>query len=163
MSPTCKSWNLIVMRGLKQTSFANIIFLSIAKAKTCWRIIITCCPKNWMQKNKDKWPLNHLLWKRHAHSLMKQYILCLGVLCTSMTVADSNSHKKLGNNTESFGTITNNTTTHTQTKNNIWSFRTRINNIQRKKTGSNINIGRAYTTGVDESEEQSLKVLYLYY
>jgi hypothetical protein len=38
---------------------------------------------------------------------------------TFAVVADSNSHKKLGNNTESFGTITNNTTTHTKTKNNI--------------------------------------------
>jgi hypothetical protein len=101
------------------------------------------------------------LWTPHFFIKFASFLfVCiLSLIC----VADSNSHKKLGNNTESFGTRTNNTTTHTKTKNNISSFRTRINNIQRKKTGSNINIGRAYTTGVDESEEQSLKVLYLYY
>jgi hypothetical protein len=50
----CKSWDLIVMGGLEQTLPANAIFLSIAEAKTCWRAILTCCLKNWMQKNKDK-------------------------------------------------------------------------------------------------------------
>ncbi len=41
--------------------------------------------------------------------------------------------------------------------------KTRNNNIQRKKTRSNIDIGRANTTGVDENEGQSRKVLYLYW
>jgi hypothetical protein len=81
MSPACKSWDLIVMGCLEQTSHANAIFISITKVKACWRIIITCCLKNWMQKDKDKWPPNHLLWKRWAHSLMKQSISCLGAPC----------------------------------------------------------------------------------
>ncbi len=36
-----------------------------------------------MQKDKNKWPLNHLSWKKRTHSLMKQSISCLGALCTS--------------------------------------------------------------------------------
>jgi hypothetical protein len=54
------------------------------------------------------------------------------------------------------------TATHTKTRNNTRSFETRTNNTQRKKAESSIDIGRANTTGVDESEGQSLKVLYLY-
>jgi hypothetical protein len=42
------------VRGLKQTSFANTIFLSIAKAETGWRPILTTFLENWMQKDKDK-------------------------------------------------------------------------------------------------------------
>jgi len=63
MSPACKWCDLIVMGGLEQASFANVIFLSIAKAKACWKAILRCCLKNWMQKNKDKWPFDHLLEK----------------------------------------------------------------------------------------------------
>jgi hypothetical protein len=86
MLPTCKLWNLIVMGGLEQTSPTNAIFFSIINVKMCWRIISTQCLKNWMQKDKDKWPLDCLSWKRWPHSLMKRFILCLGVLCTSMTI-----------------------------------------------------------------------------
>jgi hypothetical protein len=39
-----------------------------------------------MQKDKNKWPLNHLLWKRQAHSLMKWSISCLNASCTSMVI-----------------------------------------------------------------------------
>ncbi len=77
---------LIVMGGLEQASHANIIFLSIAKVKAHWRAILTCWLKNWMQKDKDKWPPNHLLWKRRAHLLMKRSISCLSALCTSMAI-----------------------------------------------------------------------------
>ncbi len=43
----CKSWNLIViMRGLKQASPTNTIFLSITEAKACWKAILTCYMKN---------------------------------------------------------------------------------------------------------------------
>jgi hypothetical protein len=34
------------MGGLEQTSPANAIFLSIAKAKAHWKAILTCCLKN---------------------------------------------------------------------------------------------------------------------
>jgi len=86
MSPACKSWDLIVMGGLEYTSFVNAILRSIVEAKACWRAILTCYMKNWMQKYKDKWPLDHLLWKRHAHSLMKWSISFLNALCTSMAI-----------------------------------------------------------------------------
>jgi len=86
MSPTFKSWNLIVIRGLKQASPANAIFLSIAKAKAHWKAMLARYLKNWMQKNKDEWPPNHLSWKRRAHSLMKWCISHLGAPCTSMAI-----------------------------------------------------------------------------
>ncbi len=86
MSHACKSWNLIVMGGLEQASPANIIFLSIVEAKACWRAIVTCYLKNWMQKDKDKWPPNRLSWKRQTHSLMKWFISHMGEQCTSMAV-----------------------------------------------------------------------------
>ncbi len=62
------------------------------------------------------------------------------------TIVDDNSHK-IGNSTR--------------------SSKTKSNNTQREKarsrnTGSSIDTGRANTTGVDESEGQSPKVLYLY-
>jgi len=81
-----KSWDLIIMGGLKQTSFANIIFLFIIEAKTRWKAILTHCLKNWMQKDKDKWPFNYLSWKRQTHSLMKRSISSPGALCTSMAI-----------------------------------------------------------------------------
>ncbi len=83
---TCKLWDLIIVGGLEQASFANAIFLSIAKAKAHWRTILTCCLKNWMQKDKDKWPLDCLWWKRRTHFLMKQSISQLGAPCTSMAI-----------------------------------------------------------------------------
>ncbi len=78
--------NLLIMGGLEQASPANVIFLFMVKAKTHWRAILTHCLKNWMQKNKDKRPIDCLLWKRQAHSLMKRFISCLSVLCTSMAI-----------------------------------------------------------------------------
>ncbi len=86
MSFACKLWDLIIIGGLKQTSHANTIFFSIIKVKAHWRVILTRYLKNWMQKNKDKWSLNHLSWKRWTHSLMKQSISHLGVLCISMAI-----------------------------------------------------------------------------
>jgi len=86
MSPTCKLWDLIVMGDLEQTSHVNTIFLSIAKVKAHWRVILTRCLKNWMKKDKDKWPFDHLSWKRWTHSLIKQSISRLGALCTSMAI-----------------------------------------------------------------------------
>jgi hypothetical protein len=86
MSLACKSWDLIVIGGLEQASLTHAIFLSIAKAKAHWRAILTCYLKSWMQKNKDKWSLNCLLWKRRTHSLMKWSISCPGVPCTSMVI-----------------------------------------------------------------------------
>jgi hypothetical protein len=83
---TCKSWYLIVMRALEQTSPTNTIFLSIAEAKARWRAILTRYLQNWMQKYKDKWPPNHLIWKRWTHSLMKWFISCSGALCISMAI-----------------------------------------------------------------------------
>jgi hypothetical protein len=73
------------------------------------------------------------------------------------------THTKTGNNTGSYGTRTNNTTTHT--KLGIAFEASKLESItlkERKKDGSSIDIRRANTTGVNESEEQSLKVLYLY-
>jgi hypothetical protein len=68
------------------------------------------------------------------------------------------THTKTRNNTGSLLR----TATHTKTVNNTGNFGTRTNNTQRKKAGSSIDIGRANTTGVDESEGQSLEVFYLY-
>ncbi len=62
----------------------NLLFYS--KVKANWKTILTCYLKNWMQKDKDKWPPNHLLWKRQAHSLMKWSISFLGVPYTSMAI-----------------------------------------------------------------------------
>jgi hypothetical protein len=42
--------------------------------------------KNWMQEDKNKWPLNHLSWKRWAHYIMKQSISHLTVTCISMAI-----------------------------------------------------------------------------
>jgi hypothetical protein len=53
MSPASKSWDLTIIGGLKQASSPNTIFLSIIKAKACWKPILTCCLKNWMQKGRD--------------------------------------------------------------------------------------------------------------
>jgi hypothetical protein len=39
-----------------------------------------------MQKDKDKWSPNHLLWKKWTHSLIKQSISHSGVSCTSMAI-----------------------------------------------------------------------------
>ncbi len=39
-----------------------------------------------MQKDKDKWPHDRLLWKRRACSLMKWSTSHLGVSCTSMAI-----------------------------------------------------------------------------
>ncbi len=39
-----------------------------------------------MQKDKNKWPPNHLSWERWAHSLMKRTISRLGAPCTSMAI-----------------------------------------------------------------------------
>ncbi len=86
MSLTCKSWNLIIIRHLEQSSLVNAIFLSIIKAKTCWKAILTRCLRNWMQKDKDKWRFNYLSWKRWAHSLMKWSISWPDVPCTSMAI-----------------------------------------------------------------------------
>jgi hypothetical protein len=86
MLPTCKSWNLIIMGGLEQALLDNVIFLSIVKAKTCWRTILTHCLKTWMQKDKEKWPFDCLSWKRRAHSLMKRSISCPGAPCISMAI-----------------------------------------------------------------------------
>jgi hypothetical protein len=84
MSPTCKLWDLIVVEGLKQASHVNTIFLSIGETKACWRAILTCYLKNWMQKDKDKWSFDRLLWQIQTHSLMKWSISCLSASCTSM-------------------------------------------------------------------------------
>jgi hypothetical protein len=72
--------------GLKHASFANRIFLFIIKVKTCWKVILTCCLKIWMQKDKDKWPFDSLSCKRWAHSLKKRSISRLGAPCTSMVI-----------------------------------------------------------------------------
>jgi hypothetical protein len=40
----------------------------------------------WMQKDKDKWPPNNILWKKKAHSLMKWSISPLRVSCTSKAI-----------------------------------------------------------------------------
>jgi len=37
-------------------------------------------------KKKDKWPFDYLLWKRWAHSLMKQSISCWSVSCTFIAI-----------------------------------------------------------------------------
>jgi hypothetical protein len=68
MSHACKLWGLIVIGGLEQTSLANAIFFSITKVKAQWRVIITHCLKNWVQKDKDKWSLDHLSWKKYKHA-----------------------------------------------------------------------------------------------
>jgi len=86
MSLACKLWDLIKMGGLKQTSPANAIFLSIIKVKACWRTILTHYLKNWMQKDKDKWPLDCLSWKKWTQSLMKWSISRTHVPCTSMAI-----------------------------------------------------------------------------
>jgi hypothetical protein len=86
MSPACKLWDLIVMGGLEQTSSAKANFFFIIEVKAHWKSILTHCLKNWMQKDKDKWPFDYLLWKIRAHSLMKQSILHPGVWCTSMAI-----------------------------------------------------------------------------
>jgi hypothetical protein len=86
MSHACKSWDLIIMGGLEQTSLVNTIFLFMAEVKARWKAILTWCLKIWMQKDKNKWSFNHLSKKRLAHSLMKWSISCLGVLCTSMGI-----------------------------------------------------------------------------
>jgi hypothetical protein len=44
------------MGGLEQASPTNAIFLSIIEAKAHWKVILTRYLKNWMQKDKDKWP-----------------------------------------------------------------------------------------------------------
>ncbi len=41
MSHACKSWDLIVMGGLKQTSPTNVIFFFITEAKARWKTILT--------------------------------------------------------------------------------------------------------------------------
>jgi hypothetical protein len=86
MLPTCKSWDLKLIGGLEQTSFAKVILLCIAEAKACWRAILTCYLKNWMQKDKDKWPFNRLSWKKQAHPLMKWSISRPSVPWTSMAI-----------------------------------------------------------------------------
>jgi hypothetical protein len=53
---------------------------------THWKAILTCSLKNWMQKDKDKWPFDQLSWKRWAPLLMKRSISHPGVLCTSMAI-----------------------------------------------------------------------------
>jgi hypothetical protein len=84
-SPTWKSWDLIVMGGLKHAP-TNVIFFFIAEAKACWKAILTHYLKNWMQKDKYKWLPNHLSWKRQAHFLMKQSISHSGAPFTSMAI-----------------------------------------------------------------------------
>jgi hypothetical protein len=74
MSPTFKSWDLIVIRGLEQASHANAIFLSIAKAKAHWKAMLTCYLKNWMQKNKDELPPNHLPIMKKTSTLPNEMI-----------------------------------------------------------------------------------------
>jgi hypothetical protein len=74
------------MGGLEQASLANAIFLSIAKAKACWRTILRCCLKIWMQKDKDKWLPNYLSWKTQTHFFMKWSISHPSVQCTSMAI-----------------------------------------------------------------------------
>jgi len=74
------------MGGLEQPSFANAIFLSIAKAKACWRTILRCYLKIWMQKDKDKWLPNCLSWKTQAHFFMKWSISHPNVQCTFMAI-----------------------------------------------------------------------------
>jgi hypothetical protein len=88
MAPTCKLWDLRVIGGVEQASLCqcNAIFLSRVETKTCWRAILTCCFKNQMQKDKDKWTLDHLSWKRQTHSLMKWSISHPSALCTSMAI-----------------------------------------------------------------------------
>jgi hypothetical protein len=58
----------------------------MAQAKACWKAILTCCPRNWVQKDRDKWFFEHLSWKRWALSLMKQSISRPNVSCTSMAI-----------------------------------------------------------------------------
>jgi len=86
MLHTCKLWNLIVIGGLDQTSFANVIFHFIAEAKAHQRTILTCYFKKWIQKDKDKWSPNCLSWKRRAHSLMTQSISHPSASCISMAI-----------------------------------------------------------------------------
>ncbi len=84
---TCMElWDLKIIGGLKQTSYAKAIFFSIAKAKTCWKVILICSMKNRMQKDKNKWPPDRLSWKRRTHSLMKQSISHPGAPCTSIAI-----------------------------------------------------------------------------
>jgi hypothetical protein len=42
------------MGGLEQASPANVIFLSMAEAKACWRTILTSCFEKLNAKDKDK-------------------------------------------------------------------------------------------------------------
>ncbi len=68
------------------------------------------------------------------------------VVDSRQTIANDNSHK---------------------TRNNTWSSKTKSSNTRSEKVGSSnigssIDIGRASTTGVDESEGQCPEVLYLY-
>ncbi len=65
--------NMQIMRSNSNRRFRTIIsyhpiFLSIAEAKARWKAILIRCLKNWMQKYKDKWPLDHLSWKKWAFS-----------------------------------------------------------------------------------------------
>ncbi len=72
--------------GRSRTNITKTIFLFTLEAKACRRAILTWCLENWMQKDKDKWPLDRLLLKKWAHSLMKWSISCLGEPCTSMAI-----------------------------------------------------------------------------
>jgi hypothetical protein len=83
---TCKLRGLIVIGGLKKPSFINTIFPFIIEVKARWRAILTHYLKNWMEKNKDKWPFNCLSWKSWTNSLMKHYISHSGALCISMAI-----------------------------------------------------------------------------
>jgi hypothetical protein len=56
------------------------------KGLSTLKSILTHCLKNWIQKDQDKWPPNHLLWKRWARSLMKRSISHPSALCTSMAI-----------------------------------------------------------------------------
>jgi hypothetical protein len=86
MSLACKWWDLIVMGGLEHASLANVIFLFMVEAKACWNVILTHCLKIWMQKDKDKWPFDHLSWKWWTQSLMKLSISYSNAPCTSVTI-----------------------------------------------------------------------------
>jgi hypothetical protein len=50
------------------------------------KAILMHCLKNWMQKHKDKWFFDCLLWKRWAHSLIKRFTSCSHAPCISMTI-----------------------------------------------------------------------------
>jgi hypothetical protein len=84
MSLACKSWNLIIMGGLKQASPTNTIFLFTAKVKAHWRIILTHCLKNWMQKN-DLSNIHHeknehiLWWNDPYHTKYVVHLLAIGI------------------------------------------------------------------------------------